>query len=844
MSYSKIRWILAVTIVSLAGCAHVPRKESEFYLIRNGKPAASFVVTEAQMAETSSQGLYALDKSVAGFNADLAECAGVGLPALTTDDGRGPVIRFKVEKRTALDDDRYSIFFPDERSLLITGSAHGVRWALDHILEKHAGVLYLFPAARPTASDELDPRDGTHFPKITELRIPRTAMTSEPDWNLSRRGVYAPYWNVRMADFVLRVPCGHHMTRIVFPMKKYMNENQWPDDIFPVINGKRDLVYKRFGKTWNKYIEGWQPCLTDERVVDEAVKNINVYFDENPNAYGVSLAVNDRGGFCECENCRKLFGAGRGPNGHADYSDVYWRWVDKVAAGVAGKHPDKFIGALAYREVLKPPSFKLRDNIVPYLCYDICTCLDPKIQAKWTALVETWGTKAKYLGRWEYGWGEAFFQMPRVYFALQQKMLKTDHENGARAIWHTCAGLACGPKKYLYDKLLWNVDLDLDAELDAWYEACVGETAAPFLADYYRTWEGIWRGEVSKTAAFKNSKNAHYLSMGNPNLMYGVGSDDLPKLRGLMEKMMEAAERDSDARQKKRAKWLLADFDYTEACVKAIGGDVFPPSGAAETAEQALAYLKALPEIIENYGRERRVELHKKRFIHLSRPDRSPRRRDYIQAALAQVASLASEPKVFEAMKAAAANPKLPSEIRGLLNTLVKLERGEVLENLMLDGGFEKGNLDWTTWGERNGKPSPLSVSQKQAHGGKNALRYPLAPPHCSIISKHGRGISRRPVKPGKYYVSFMVYVNAENPDPESYVRFRVSRKTIGASHYNGHFDSSNYSVPVGEWTRLSLIADVKEEGNALNLKNIVFNNYALGDVAYVDDVVITPLGQ
>ena len=274
----------------------------------------------------------------------------------------------------------------------------------------------------------------------------------------------------------------------------------------------------------------------------------------------------------------------------------------------------------------------------------------------------------------------------------------------------------------------------------------------------------------------------------------------------------------------------IAEFEYSEASIRAIGGHIFPPSGVAETADQALAYLEALPDALRHDAR--RPELHGKRLLHHLQPDRPERAQPYVHMALAQVATKASDPEVLEALEVASANTQLPSEIRGLLDVFVRMETGKPIESLLQDGGFEKGNFDWQQG----------TVTNDRAYRGKQSLRLWLAPPFRGILCVYGRDCPHQRVKPGKYYVSMMVYLDAEHPDVESYVRFRATARNLEGTFHGAHFDSAHFNVPAHQWTRLSLVATVTDNRDSLRVDAIYFYNYNRGALAYIDDVVVVPI--
>jgi len=200
--------------------------------------------------------------------------------------------------------------------------------------------------------------------------------------------------------------------------------------------------------------------------------------------------------------------------------------------------------------------------------------------------------------------------------------------------------------------------------------------------------------------------------------------------------------------------------------------------------------------------------------------------------ALAQVAARAAEPDVLGALQSAAGRSDLPATVRNLLDVFVRIEQDQPLDNIMRDGSFETGNLDW-----RQGV-----VTDRRAYRGRHSLRLNLAPPFRAVQSAHGRNFPHQRVPSGTYFVSAMVLVETEHPDVESYVRFRASARDLDGRSAM-HVDSAHVNVTPGEWNRMSVIADIGDR-NSINLDIIVFHNYSRGDVAYMDDIVVVHLDR
>jgi hypothetical protein len=276
----------------------------------------------------------------------------------------------------------------------------------------------------------------------------------------------------------------------------------------------------------------------------------------------------------------------------------------------------------------------------------------------------------------------------------------------------------------------------------------------------------------------------------------------------------------------------MREFEYSEACVYALGAHIFPHSGNVENAGQALEYLRFLPEAVKYDSR--RVELFNARKTD---PDLGKAGWElcgfpgpYVPVALTRVSAFCHSQNVLDAFKDAAQNKDIPQETRGFCDIVVKLESNQPVDNLLKDGSFENGNADaWT-----NGQ-----VTSEKACRGKNSYKLELNAPHVFIGSKNKIPVDS---KGGNYLMSAMIYVKQDHPDVEEFVKLCASAQKNGIN-FDAWATPKTHIKP-GEWTRVSLMAAVKPGMDTFSLDYIIFDNFSKGDVAYIDDVIITPLGK
>ncbi|OQA81106.1 MAG: hypothetical protein BWY31_03805 [Lentisphaerae bacterium ADurb.Bin242] len=560
--------------------------EGKFPLIQNGKPAAQ-IVAPAEIG-----------KHVEAFNRALGKCTGSELPVAAARTGSGPAIVFELKELPLDKDDAFSITFPDEKTLKISGSPRSARWALNAILEKYAGVVRCFPGER-----------GSYYPPAKNLVLPRQELKGDAGLKLSRFFTREdPEWlldvngkQLNKIDFVI----GHNVGLLILPPSRYA-QGEWRDKIMPLRNGKRLAIPPRD-------THGWQPCYSHPESVSEAVKNICAYLAKHPETKFFSLTINDVGGFCECESCLRV-NLGKRKNKlfpqQWDWSDVYFQWCNAVAGEVSRKYPDVFFGTLAYCETATPPPFRLHEKIVVALTMDLHTHMKPGRFESDLKNMEEWSRKASNLGIWEYGFTARDYSVPRLPWNLYARGLRALKANHGNFFFCESAPLIGeGPKRWLYLKLAWDVQTDPDRLVSEWCAACVGKEAGKYLEQYYRWCRDFWTSERVGRTPWIRSAGLYFAFTLNGSYLLALRPEDLENSRMLMDKMLAEAKKSGDPDQQYRAERLRRFYDFHETMAYLGGGGLIPlerkaktPANAladVDTAAEACALLEAVPRIMK-----------------------------------------------------------------------------------------------------------------------------------------------------------------------------------------------------------------------------------------------------
>ena len=745
----------------------------DFVLVRNNRPAA--------VIEQGAGFSKALDRDVRFFNEELKRCAKTALPVVKTAGKNQNRIVFRLEKRPPLEQDVFVIDFPDARTLRITGTEDSARWALNHLLEQEIGIRWLMVPVNGLYGPEIN-----HYPQLKDVAVKAKSFSDRSAVPLSRMVDwrifgYASRWNA-----CRRVPLDHGMTIDVFPVYKYAVDGSWPKAILPVIRGKKIVLKKAKGpltkNPWldkQAYMNFWQPCWSNPETTRIAIQNILEILKNDPDKKNINMDVNDNGGCCECAACLKAVGKKVNLSGYADYSELYWGWVNKVANEVTKQYPDVTFSGIAYCNVLNPPSFKLNPNILPKLCIELPTMLDPVWREKRLALIRAWNGKAARISIWDYMYGMRAFLLPRIYFKSHSRILKDlirNHKLCDINIEGDGLNASQGPLWQLMAKVLWNPDLDVEAFLKDWCEHAVGKKAAPYLREYYKLWEDYWTGsEIKKTDWYATIRNA-YMQLGEVNThTYALKKGDLKKFRALMEKVVALAE---TPEQKKRAQVLMQAYEYSELAAVTAFSEIIPPEGRLRSADEAVELLEALPAAVEAAAKFRKHPL-----LQIV----AGKGKSMLAAAMGSVGLVIpylKDPRVRKLVAKYADDRTIPLTLRAQF----KIWLGFKAKNLIENGSFELDKQVFSRRSRVNGRRDTRHVSDG---------RY-------SFRSGNGYYNINVKMEPGKNYL-FLCDVYIEKGSSEGRLSYRLGPSTgmIPRNWFNV-FDR----IPTGgTWNTYSTIA-------------------------------------
>ncbi|MEW6359861.1 MAG: DUF4838 domain-containing protein [Planctomycetota bacterium] len=572
----RVCLFVAVLVAALAASC------DEIAIVENHRPCAVIVLPNeaSDLLKTAAQEMRDLVKEASDAEMEIKPARPEGMVAIHV--GHSPYVDGLKIDLGKLDDDGYVIQFPDPGNIVILGPTdHGTLFGVYEFLERYVGVRWLMPGP-----------DGVDAPKQATIKVPTEPVRGEPAF-FSRlfsglKGAAHVEWaqHNRMHGRV----SFHHNLLNLFPPKEYIKTHP---DFFPVHKGER------YFPAPEHIHHGWQLCFAAPGIVDEAIKNINKFFDEHPEATSYSLGVNDSSGHCECEKCRAMDPGRKNFIGRDHLSDRYFTWANQVVEGVLKKHPDKFFGCLAYSEIAEPPDrVKVHPRIIPYMTYDRMKWIHPVLRAQGEEMTKAWAKMCPTFAWYDYIYGSSYC-VPRVWFHHMADYYRFGHTNGVRAMYaEAYPSFGEGPKLYVSLKLQWDPSQDVDKLLNEWYEHCVGPEGAADLKAYYTHWEDFWTRRILKSAWF--TEGGQYLAFYRPTYLADVEPEEAAQSRAWLESALAKAKTE---KQKARVKLLLRSFEYYEASILAFPRDDLKGE-PMDTEEKAIRVLE---------GGIRRIELNEKR---------------------------------------------------------------------------------------------------------------------------------------------------------------------------------------------------------------------------------------
>lgn len=795
---------------------------SALQLVKQGQPRASIVV-----AKNASPQVLRAAQILQDY---VRKCSGATLPITSQAKGAaihvGPTFAIKGLDRKKIDADGFVLRGIDKNNYAIVGGSDwGAEFGVNDFLERYLGVRWLFPG-------EL----GTDIPRHRTIDIPDTVVAQNPSF-ISRQ--ISPASTITKADDEARWARAnrakprikfHHNLLHLFPFHKYGKTHP---EFYPILNGKRHIPTDAID-------ESWQPNLSAPGIVEAAAAEIEEYFRKNPNETSYSLGMNDSNAFDESPASKARRNGKKNYLGDEDVSDDYFAWANAVVTRVLKKYPDKWFGTLAYHAIAEPPSrVKVHPRIVPFLTYDRMRWEDPARRAHNMQLTRRWAKVSPLVGWYDYAYGISY-QLPRVYPHTMQKYLSWGAANQVKFSYaEIYPNWGEGPKPYVFTRLLWNPNQNVDALLDDWYIHCGGVKAAPELRKYYEVWERFWTVDIHKTAWSQNSKG-EYLPFGSdPTYLLAVPQSYITRSDAALNAALKLA--DTPQRKARVAK-LAQMWDFYKVSIQAYQGANFLTKNPPRSEGEALASLERTERVMQlarkrrnligSFSRDPLFKLTAGYMDDYSGTDGKTWGESLISTLIPW---MQKSEQVRVRVRQMSSKPG--SSFGEVAAFIIGMAEGDYVP-VTANQSFEDGSDSWVIWDKASEGPAfpkgEWLPSSQNAYSGTKSF----------LVRGLGRGglIQELPYQPGKYYALARAFVPKSVRPGEATLRLQVLNAKGEVMEGAMALPSSDLSLRSGAWAMaavpFTLPANSGGEAKSFRLL-LLLNDFTPAREIYLDDVGI-----
>ena len=486
-------WLLAMSAAS----AFSAQEPSAVVLARRGAPV-DCTVSLRQDAGPSER--FAADE----FRDWTERLTGVAMPVVMGASSAKSV-RIRAVSDAALGEDGFRLRSGRD-GVVVEGGVRGVLYGVYEVLERFGGIGWF------AAYSTLVPKaDSLSLPcGLDEIHVPAFEMREEYFYDPHIDGDFAARLRLNGNFCKLAERHGGTFGRVGAKLRTHtffelLRVEEYGDshpEYFSMRGGRRLVSRDPKHET--------QLCLTNPDVARIVADNLLAAIRSDPTAYRFGVSQNDNRAYCECERCAAVDAE---EGGHAG---TVVRFVNAVAERVKKEFPDKVVQAAAYAYSRHPPKSSYADNVILELCPIECDCAHTIAEGRYRENVSFredlagWKGKVPKIFIWNYVTDFACFPMPFPNLDTLQPDVRYYRDRGVK--WMSPEGPFLGRgadlqelKGWILARLMWNPDLDFEAELERFLEGHYG-AAAPFARQYVAELRRLPRADdgVARLSCFEN----------------------------------------------------------------------------------------------------------------------------------------------------------------------------------------------------------------------------------------------------------------------------------------------------------------------------------------------------
>ncbi len=250
-----------------------------------------------------------------------------------------------------------------------------------------------------------------------------------------------------------------------------------------------------------------QLCLTNSEMKKEFIKNLFSWIEKNKGFDYIAISQNDRGGFCNCEECNRII------KNEGSTSGLLIKFINDIAKEVKIKYPSKKIVTLAYNETeVAPLKIKPAENVIIQIAPINSDMFHPINSIKNVSVknnISKWSSISNELFYWGYNNNFSHELLPYpslkrfgedVNFLKQQKVSYVFFQGN---ILPNNYGYFNKMQTWVVSKLLWDPNLDINSLIKEFFLGYYGESGGDLLS-YYLEVENSFKNSNSKLNAYHN----------------------------------------------------------------------------------------------------------------------------------------------------------------------------------------------------------------------------------------------------------------------------------------------------------------------------------------------------
>ncbi|MBB73118.1 MAG: hypothetical protein CMJ75_01250 [Planctomycetaceae bacterium] len=425
---------------------------------------------------------------------------------------RDSSLGFTMERQYALEELR--IVITAKNIAILGGRPRGTLYGVYTFLEDYLGIRFLTAEVTHVplvpVTNLLRKVDRSYNPPFAYRHYAKNEISKDPAFAARRRqntaSRYAPQ-NQRMGPHL-----GGEAHGGVFLHNNFLFQLPFRDhpECYALIDGQRSPL---------------QPCLTHPLVHRTVAAQLLQNLDGFSQGTTIPLAQNDNGGVCSCTRCITVQREGDGPEDipvatnplgvdpqkvrNGPPSAVILDFVNRVAADIAEKRPDLWVGTEAYAFSMMPPrKTKSLPNVKVQVATYHCSILYGLNDARSPDNVEFgnylagWRKACDHLLIWHYDMNPREYWLPFPNLRAQPDNLRTFVRSNGRGIFmQGCAENTelSDLRVYVMTALIWDPSREIDPLIDEFLALYYQQAAPPI-----RRWIDLFHEQALASGKMSN----------------------------------------------------------------------------------------------------------------------------------------------------------------------------------------------------------------------------------------------------------------------------------------------------------------------------------------------------